>query len=169
MLLGLLEFLGFIRRCKKCKADLVDGPLITKEGYNKDMHVKVENIPTKICSKGCERYYWFDDNFGEYLLHSFYSDLASFSKRKQWLVKIKDYCRICGTELVDNHKIGEFNFVKSSNAYGNIKMTFRCHCLTCVKCNKDFIPGRLGGQTYDEFSGRISDTFIELFKNGFER
>ncbi len=129
-------------KCKKCDAELIDGPEVERKAHGNRFACEVIRIPTKICPRGCTGQYWYWLDFGVEAIESLSPSSPNIAKRKLGLFKMRDSCKKCKIELVDRHEAALFTFHQKLRKGTDLELTVNAPSLKCPQCASSFIPAQ---------------------------
>jgi hypothetical protein len=87
-----------ITTCGKCGTTLVYGPKVGRTADTGRFSVTINNLPTKVCQKGCSGFYWYHPELPEEIVAIVTRDSAKWAKSVS-TVKVRQICRKCGKDL----------------------------------------------------------------------
>jgi len=148
-----------MNKCNLCKATLTKGPLQNRSAEAEGFGVHIEGIPTLVCSKGCEGFYWPHLDFGVEIFDILMEESENYAKKKGFFIT-KQLCVTCNTELADTETEHIFKFSKKQQAGNEIKLDITTtRSLSCNKCNRLFL--RRQTSTHDKYHIAIANVISE--------
>ncbi len=145
-----------ILRCQKCGTQLIDGPAVEKSGAANGFSVRITNIPTKVCPRGCAGSYWYWPDFGVEVMGGLSPSSPNFAKEKLGFFKRGQFCRNCSVELADKGMKSDFSFSVGLGKGTELAMTINAPSLTCPHCGSVFMPAQKS--SYDKYYIHLADT-----------
>jgi|Deesub1362B_J571_1020462.scaffolds.fasta_scaffold00511_10 hypothetical protein len=145
-----------LKKCKECGEALIDGPSQERSAESERFSVSIKGLPTKICPKGCNGFYWYSPELGTEVLYMLNSESENIALRKG-IFKIHQLCRSCRQEL-ETAGNNVFRFEKKCEKGSIIEMTISAPSLYCNRCNLYFLPAQTASWDtyYSELASVIS-------------
>jgi len=146
-----------LKKCRECGEALIDGPNQERSAESEKFSVSIRGIPTKVCPRGCNGFYWYSPELGEEVLDMFNSKSENIALRKG-IFRARQLCRSCKQEL-ETAGNNVFKFKKRCKKGSVIEVAISAPSLFCSKCNLYFIPAQTA--SWDAYYSELAEVIAK--------
>ena len=147
-----------LKKCRECGETLIDGPPQERSAESERFKVTIKGIPTKICPRGCDGFYWYSPDLGMEVIDTLDGKSENIARLKGFF-RYRQLCRNCKKELEPaENKV--FKFEKKCRKGTVIEMIISAPSLFCSRCNLYFLPAQTASWG-DSYYGELTDVIAK--------